>query len=394
MDSHELLFHRIKENWNYKYKIIRSIVDWTVLVYLVIPSAVIGIFVYRSWWIELPGWIEAVPFPLFFAIYFFLLWGGYFKTYVREADSVYLRKNERLMLGMKQGGIIFSYLSEILLAALLGAAILPIWFNHYGKGYKELALFLGLWVSLKWLIMAVHGMLNVHLKGWRGLLRSIPVVAGAAALWWAGFVAFQSGSHFLFLIMALNSFVSMLLLKKRFTSIHTFEQDLSIDEKDKSKYVEMIFGLSMDMEKLPKPRPVRKSPRLYSKSNRIFKMRTQRNGFLELFIKVATRDTEYIRGYLQVLGVTAAAIVFVPPLWIKITVAAAGFLFLIVWIGSVWHKVIGSHPFTRKYSGKEGYLKGKKLITMVLAIPFFIICGFNIWFIQFIRSLFSLFLNG
>lgn len=392
MNSRRLLFHRIRENWNYKYKIIKSVVDWTVLVYLVIPAVIISVFVYRSWWIESPGWIEFVPFPILFALYFFLLWGGYFKTYVREADIIFLRKNEKLMLGMKQGGITASYISEMISAASLGLLISPFWFNHYNFGIKQLVLFLGLWVSLKWLIMAINGMLNAHVRGWRSLFRSLPVLICAAVIWWLSYKVFQSVSLLpILFIMIFNGIVSMLLVKKRFTSIHTFEQDLSIDEKDKNKYTEMIFGLSMDMEKLPKPRPVRKSPRLYSKSNRIFRNRNERNGFLELFIKVATRDTEYIRGYLQVLGVTGAAIVFVPPLWLKMTVAAAGFFFLLVWIGSVWHKLIGNHPFTRKYSGKEGYVKGKNLVTTILIIPFIIMCGFYVIVIQLMRSLFPFF---
>lgn len=392
MNSRQLLFHRMRENWNYKYKIIKSVVDWTVLVYLVVPSIIISMFVYRSWWIDSPSWIGSVSFPMLFVLYFFLLWGGYFKTYVREADIIFLRKNEKLMLGMKQGGIILSYMFEMFSAVSLGLLISPFWFSHYSLGIQHLVLFLGLWVSLKWLIMAINGNLNVHVRGWRNLVRSIPIVIGAAAVWRVSYEAFQfDGFMPVLFIIIFNGMMSMLLVKKRFTSIHTIEQDLLIDAKDKNKYTEMIFGLSMDIEKLPKPRSVRKSARLYSKSNRIFKKRTQRNGFLELFIKIATRDTEYIRGYLQVLGVTAAAIVFVPPLWLKMTVAAAGFFFLLVWIGSVWHKLIGNHPFTRKYSGKEGYVKGKNLVTMVLAIPFIIMCGFYVIMIQLIRSLFPFF---
>ncbi len=387
MNSSQLLFHRIRENWKYKYKIIKTIIDWTILIYIVVPAAVITIFVYRSWWIAPPFWIASVPFSLLFAVFFFLLWGGYFKTYIREADIIFLRKNEKLMLGMKRGGIIISYLTEVLSAVFLAVLISPLWIIHYGLSLKELVLFFGIWVSLRWLVMAVNGQLNVHLKGWRNLIRSIPVVVGAGSIWWLSYKALQSGSLLLvFMIIILNGIASMLLLKKRFTTIHTFEQDLSIDEKDKSKYTEMIFGLSMDIEKLPKPKPVRKSPRLYSKSNRIFKTRSPRNGFLELFIKSTTRDMEYVRGYFQVLGITVAAIIFLPPLWLKITIAAVGVLFLTVWIGSVWHKLIGSHPFTKKYSGDEGYIKGKQIVTAVLLIPFVIICLLNVWILPWIHS--------
>ncbi|MFD1706789.1 ABC transporter permease [Siminovitchia sediminis] len=391
MTSRQLLFRRIRENWHFQYSVLKSVVDWTVLVYLVLPAVGISFFIYRSWWIEAPGWIESVPFGLFFSICFFLLWGSTFQTYIREADNVFLRKQERLMLRMKQGGIVLSSMTAILSGGFLSALIAPFWMLHYGYTGTDLALFLSLWVSLKWMIMGINSRMNVQLSGWRSFIRGIPVAAFAACIWWGSYHAFLSGSLIsMFSIVLFNTLVSMLFVRKRFTSIHTFEQDLSIDQKVKYKYTEFIFGLSMDMEKLPKPKPVRRSPRLYSRSNRIFSRRTEKNAFLELFIKVTVRDTQYIRGYLQILGVTSAAIVFIPPFWLKLTIVISGYFFLMIWIGIVWYRVAGSHPFTKKYTENYGYAKAKRLVTIILSIPYIFISGAYIVMFQ---SL-SLFLAG
>ena len=274
-------------------------------------------------------------------------------------------------------------------AAFIGMLIAPFWLNYYELGIGQLVLFCSLWVSLKWLIMAVKGKLNVHLRGLRSLFRSIPLFVGAIIVWEVCYRAFQSERFILSIILIiLNVLISSLLTRRRFTSIGTFEQDLAIDDLEKNKYMNLIFAFSMDIEKLPKPPPLRKSPRLYSKSNRLFKNRIQRNGFLELFIKVSTRNVEYILGYIKIFGVTSAAVITLPTIWLKITLICIGFLFLLSWNGFVWNKVIGSHPFTKKYAEEDGHFIAKKIVTIVLAIPFIIIIGFSIILNLWIRAIF------
>ncbi|MFK4997385.1 hypothetical protein ACI2OX_07030 [Bacillus sp. N9] len=124
--------------------------------------------------------------------------------------------------------------------------------------------------------------------------------------------------------------------------------------------IHLIFGMSMDMEKLPRPSTPRKTPRLYAKSNRIFTKRTAENGFIELFIKATTRSVEYIIGFLHISGWTTVAIIALPPIWLKISIACFGYIFLRAWIGSVWNKVIGGHLFTKRYAEMDAYFEAKK----------------------------------
>ena len=240
--------------------------------------------------------------------------------------------------------------------------------------------------------MAVKGKMNVHVRGWRSLLRSLPLVIAAIIAWEVSYKFFINENipliTTIIIIYAIGSFI---LIKKRFTSVNTFEQDLAIDEQEKTKYINLIFGMSMDMEKMPKSVPSRKRPRLYSRSNRIFKKRSPENGFVELFIKATTRNTEYILRYLQIIGVTIMAVTILPPLWLKLSIACFGLGFLFSWIGSVWHKVIASHPFTKKYAEDDGYFQSKKRVTTVLAISFVIIIASSLIINSWIRSYLSFF---
>jgi ABC-2 type transport system permease protein len=395
MTSGRLLWNRWLENGKYKARTMRLVLDWTVMVYFVIPGAVIGFFVYRSWWEEMPGWIEYIPFPLAWIAVFFILWNGHFQTYVREADRIFLLKKTDLFMGLKQGGMILSYILEMPKAGFLALLIVPFWFEYYHLNGLQLFFFISLWVTLKWLIMAASGYLNASLRGWRTLLKNIPLMIAAGAIWHTSYLAFQS--HHGWGIMAIclfNMIGSMALNYRRFTSIHTFEQDLAIDERERQKQSEFLLGVSMDVEKLPTPRPIRTSPRLYSQSNRLFQKRTEAAGFLELFIKVTTRSTDYLFGYLRILGVTAAALIIVPPMWVKMGVAVAGFFALLIWCGAVWHRVVGSHPFSRKYAGKEGYQKGKTAVAALLAVPYAGMCLLYLFIMPSIQNALSLWIDG
>lgn len=384
MNGIQLLCIRVKQNWTYQYKIMKSVVDWTVFVYFVIPLTVITIAIYKSWWEELPNWIHNISFYWIFIVFFLFFWGNHFRTYVKEADSIFLRKNEVLLLHMRRWGIIYSYIYEIVLLLFSFVFIAPFWFQHYGYNLHQLLLFGGLCLSIKWVIMGIKGKLNVEVTGWRTLISGIPLLLGTILVWSFCYQAFINNQIAIILGITITlTIVSIILIWPRYKDNHRLEQDLAIDRFEKTKIIDMIFSLSMDIEKMPKRYSSRKSPVTFSKSGRIFNRRTPKNGFLELFMKVNARNIQYITGYFQIIGITSAATIILPPMWLKITIIIAGSLFLLSWINSLWDKIIGNHPFTKKYKNEEGYFAGRKQLTIVLVIPFVIFISlsmiFNIW---------------
>lgn len=371
MNGWTLFQTRLQQNLKHQYAHLKTIFDWTVIVYLVLPAIIIFSFIYQSWWVEIPVWMIGIPFPIIFVLAFLFAWRGDFQTFVREADRVFLMKRESLLLSMKRAGILYSYIIQLLPAVFIALLIAPFWFQYYQQTTLELILFIGLFLSFRWLIMAIKGKMNVHIRGWRQLVRTVPFFIGAILLWELCYRTFQAETLFLSLapIVAMTV-LSYFLTRPRYQTNQTFERDLAIDEMVKNKYSGLILSFSMDIEKMPKITTPRTRPRLYSKSNRLFKKRTPQNGFLELFIKVTTRSTEYIFGYLKIAGVTTAAIFALPPIWLKIMIALFGLIFLMVWVGNVWDKVIGYHSFTKRFAQHEAYFTARKKMTTVLVIPF------------------------
>lgn len=344
------------------------------MLYILIPSAAIILINYFSWWSEIPQWVETVSPSVVFVICFLFIWSGYFRTYVREADQIYLIKNRKLYLNLKRKGILYSYLTQIVHTVFLGVLIGPFWFNFYQFDIGQFILLTVFFLSSKWLIMSVKGKLNIHLGGWKSLLKSIPIFAVIAMVWMLYYNAFQVNQmHIMLGIIIFNILSSVFLIKKRANSIETFSQDLAIEEFEINKYVDLIFRISIDIEKQIKPLSQRKSPILYSNSNRLFKKRSPRNGYLELFIKIITRQTEYVFRYIQIIGITSLAIALIPLYIYKIMIFLFSLLFIQTWLRSVWTEVIGSHPFTKKYVKEVAYSKGKRIVTFLFSLIFLVL---------------------
>ena len=391
MNSFSLFSSRLRQNWTHQLKVIKSVADWTVILYFIIPASVISIAVYRSWWMETPAWIQGLPFSLLYALFFFTLWGGHFRTFVREADRIFLIKNEKLMTGMKRWGIGYSYLSQLFSSLSVAAVIAPFWLNHYGFSPGNLAVMVLLWLSLKWMIMGIAGRLNVEDRGWKMMIKRIPIFLLAGLIWLLSYsVLFAERSIYALILFIAMAAASFAMVWPRVLSVRTFEQDLAIDEKEKNSYTEMILGASFEIEKM-KPASTRKKPLLFTRSNRIFQKRTPLNGFLELFMKVAARNIGYILSYMQITGITSFAVGMLPALWLKIGVALAGILFLLSWSGLVWHKLIEDHPFTKKYAGEDAFFQGKKLVATILVIPYGVLVGSSFFISILLKDLFPFF---
>lgn len=386
MNSKQLFSRRLRQNWNYQYDIFKTITDWTILLYCIIPSSLVFIIIYSSWWHKAPQWIEHVPFSYLFALFFLFIWGGHFRSYYRDADRIFLIKNKRLQLGLKQKGILYTYIFQLLPTTFLAFIVAPLWLNYYQIGLDKLIFTLGLFLSSKWLVMSIKGRLSMHSERWLKVIRMIPVFLGLSIIWSFYYLLFQNNQILTMVgLIIFNVVASVLLVKERFTSVKTFEQDLAIDESEKHKYIDLIFSLSLVIDQPSKAVSSRKSPILYSKSNRLFKKRTARNGFLELFIKVISRNSEYFLRYFQIIAVNSIAIILIPSFWIKLIIVLFGLYFVQTWIKDNWDMIVGAHSFTKKYADINAYFEGRKIVTYVFSVVFLLLVS-TIYLIKIILS--------
>ena len=380
MTSNRLFIERLKESLRYQYQIYKVVLDWTILVYLVLPTAVISGFIYYSWWEAGPRWLQYVSLELFLNLFFFLTLIGHFRTYIKAADSIFLMKNRRLQLRLKQKAIIYSAMKQFLIASILVGAIAPFWLMYFEKTVAHLLYFMCFWVTFKWAFMAVKGELERIEKGWKSYVVTASLFILSLILWNVCMHVYERPILLLITIVVHLS-ITVFCLRRRFTQTSTFMQDVAIEETEKTKITTFIFTMADGIEKPERPLSNRKRPRLFSSSGRIFKKRTAVNGYVELFMKICVRKVSFIMGTFQIIGWTSAVILLVPPIWIKLLFAVLGYIFLQIWFHSLWEKLIGEHPFTKRFKQNIAYTKARSRVMLVLSLPYFLMISSTLYYI-------------
>ncbi|MBS4191689.1 ABC transporter permease [Bacillus sp. FJAT-49705] len=382
MNSRKIFMNRLIRAWKYQYGVIRSIADWTIILYLIIPSAAIFIMMYRTWWQETPAWIEFLPFSLiFFSIYLFS-WSGRIRTYVQEADKVFLIKNGPIFIGMKKWGYAYSLLVQFFSTGVSILILLPFLRNHYLLDWQKIITLFFYFFSLKTTILLV-----------KFYLRRIEIKFKKIAAGILLFIVFSLFSQLIYLLwekdlfifiyicgailMAASVFQSLKALKK----ISSIDHEIAMGLEDKMKHINIIFSLSYDIEKPAVSK--RTKPLLFRRSKRIFKKRTKVNGHTELFIKIFIRNYSYIFGFIQIISVTTAAMIIIPPLWIKATIFIGFLIMMHFWLSLIWDKITASNPISNKYREMPSYFSARKRAVTTLFIAAILILSLFItgWFL-------------
>ncbi|WP_042458943.1 ABC transporter permease [Neobacillus dielmonensis] len=358
MKGKDLFFRRWVKGWKYQYNVIKSVADWTVMLYIIIPAAVFFSIIYRSWWSELPTWFHDIPLILIFSIFYLISWAGTIRTYVEEADKVFLIKKNDLIWKLKKYGYYYSIILQTLTVVAAIFILLPFLLHHYHMGWLEITSWGIYFISLKACFMFIKYLLRNTLS------RISQIIVGIVVFFvfsWINqwiFIIIGKGNFLPLFIgcgMVLSVLVYFSLRQLRFN--RSMDRLIDMEQERKTSLIQFFFAAAPEMEK-----PVvikRNKPLLFRKSKRIFKKRTPITGFMELFIKTFIRNKSYVRGYLTLISVTTIAMVRVPPIWIKVLIFL-GFLFMLrSWLTIIWNKVFSSHPLMKKYNDSDFYFSAK-----------------------------------
>ncbi|MGD6943099.1 ABC transporter permease [Cytobacillus gottheilii] len=367
MNSSSIFLRRLRENQRYKRKVWRTVADWTVVVYIIIPAILIGIFRFISWWQETPSWAEPLPLSIFFFGLFLLSWYGNIQTYVEEADKLFLVKKRKLFLGVKVFGYGYSLAAEALSTIAILIILSPILILKFNIGSGLIFLLFFYLFSFRSTILICKYYWKRIESRWIGMFTGICLFAVFGGIHLGAYSLFVGGDLLNFALAGLSLILlvgSVIVSYRALQRISTIDHDIKMGQDSKNSGINMIFTISQDVEK-----PVitkRKRPLLFRRSKRMFQKRTKANGFIELFIKAFIRNFSYWLSYFQMTSVGAAAIVVIPPMWIKSIIFFAYLFMMYTWLQSVWDKVFQVNPITKKYTEADDYFKARKRTILIL----------------------------
>ncbi|WP_204524741.1 ABC transporter permease [Litchfieldia alkalitelluris] len=290
---------------------------------------------------------------------YIISWSGNIRTYLEEADKVFLVKKLDMIWKLKKWGYVYSVVYQLLTVILAIFIMLPFLLHYFQVSWNQLVGMFIYFISLKTCLMLVkHHLRNIESKIKKLAIGSLLFVTFS---WFNQLIYFIFEKEILLPIylcswgiFVIAIFLSLRILRKTSST----DNEILHEQERKTTMIQFIFMAAPELEKTTVSK--RKKPIFFRRSKRIFKVRTPIKGLIELFLKVFIRNSSYISGYFVLINVTTAAIVSIPPLWIKVVIFLVFLIMMYSWLSVVWDKVFASNAIMKKYKQSDFYFTAKK----------------------------------
>ncbi|TEB14697.1 Bacterial ABC transporter protein EcsB [Pelotomaculum sp. FP] len=377
MSPKKLFFRRLSSELKFQFSVWKTIIDWTVALYIVIPAIALGINQYLLWWQDPPYWLNLLPVGLLFAIFFFFAWSGKIRIFLREGDQLFLLYEKQWLKQIIKYGLIYSFSLNFLLSMFFVLFLAPFILQHYQFSQIQLISLFFITFLSKVFLGLTKQLLTLRFYGWRQfvVVRGLMVLG---SLLFATFVPNILNDSIIYMITILILFIAIGMLSiKRLNYKGSFFVDVAREQSEKLKYVSFLLGFSG--VNIKKPRKQRKRPWLFSRSNLIFKKRNAVNGLAELCIKSTLRNGRSLSQYLQFVLICILFIMGIPCnlKWLIWLVFA--FVF-INFVGLYWKESLASEFIELFYWNHEDKHLALRKFLFIMTLPGFLLISITAGF--------------
>ncbi|MDP4551491.1 ABC transporter permease [Alkalihalobacillus macyae] len=336
MTSFQLLRKRVSDDRRYKLRDLRTALDWTVWLYILIPALIVSVVYYQSWWFMAPEWLNFVPeqammVPLFLGATWWSL-----RVYLEEADQVYILQNQNLVDGLKKWGMVHSLLKGSVLTLFSIAVVLPFLITGWGWGMERVVItgFFVLLISWNVNVCRYFIELTIHSIWIKWVPLMMVNVVSIGILVFVSKVGWKS-VWLVFVGVALLLALLTAQLYYRIKVEGTFFHDVMMERG----YKQSVTSLLMNQVGVSSGRTVlvRKKPYLFRGSKRLRKQGSPETRIVDLYVKWLLRSPGKVQYYLQVTGWGIAAI-FLLPLAVKVIVLLFALYAFIGLSKADWHE--------------------------------------------------------
>ncbi|UHA74933.1 ABC transporter permease [Paenibacillus sp. 481] len=390
-----LVLHRYRQHAISEWKAVRSAIDWTVALYFVIPSLLLGIRFYWGWWNEpLPqAWLN-VPVTLWLLPLLIPILFADLRTWSEAGDILFLRQKTKWWQTFVRFGCIECAVKQALIVMMTAVVLLPWLVRGYELNLLAISSLAGsVWIS-SCLAAVLRNAVHVCWSGWRRALLQLLIFVGLLA-YGVGLCLLVEMPFILLGISMVVLYITMLLVRWRVRARYTFERDVKADY---AKRMKLTGALLVSGQNIERPSSLRGSrPLLFRKSGYVMRCRTHAQRIGAIGVKALLRGGSNLMFYLQLtsVGVYASVMTGLKNEIIALIMLPVLCLIMGYWLSSYWkHFMEGELPamFTFKPADIKGgamhaalmlsWLPGALwagaagvVIAPVWAVPLFMVAG-------------------
>ncbi|OWR27714.1 hypothetical protein CDO73_21205 [Saccharibacillus sp. O23] len=334
-----LFRRRLRDYLAWEGRNLRTVTDWIVALYILIPFGLLGARYYYGFWHgETPPLLAALPTAALMAVPVVAAMASRPILLLEQADAVFLRQRPGWLRSVVSRAMILFAAVQGAKAALILALLLPLLREARGLSWGEIAaLYPAAWALHLAAGLLAHNAVVYRQERLRPYAAFAGMLAASALFLWAA----ASGAAACLAAAAGLGAAAGFLMRRRAALSHHFEESAAADLAARMRFAALLLAQALDKPSLPK-----RSTRLWRSSRPLLpgfvgSWRTRR--IAEAAIKSALRGSGYARMYLQFAGISLAATA-IGPVWVGWIVVPLMLLLFAMWLRGLWLRFL-NHAF-------------------------------------------------
>jgi ABC-2 type transport system permease protein len=368
-----LFYKRVWHEWRQKGKTARSIIDWTIALYVVIPAAVFAGMYYSSLWKTAPKWVTYVPLYVSFTCLFFLTSLGSVRSFLEQGDSLFLIQYPHIMRAIIVRGIWYTCVKGILVNGIAFLYSLPILITGYGLTVVQAVILFLLLVLMSFIQMFLNRYWKVRIQHkWEQKLLHFTSIGVITLLFGSGVVLLVKLPYALLLYVGLLLVLLRFLIRQELQYERVFFQEAELERAEGLRWTSAVLVGVGHVQK-----PVQsKKPWLFPRSKRLLKTENRTFRIVEAFLKDYFRTDSNLQFYSLVTMYSEGGIV-AAPWWLGSIIFAFALFAIFKQSGEQW-KLFADKMLLRLYCPEGERLliaeKARGLIFFPALLVYVIVC--------------------
>ncbi|MGE7884766.1 ABC transporter permease [Bacillus sp. NPDC094077] len=305
-------YKRVRYELGRKWRSIRSITDWTVALYIIIPALIFMGIYYRSLWINELSMEETVCFGLGLLAFYLVTYSRGVRSFFEQGDSLFLISYPTHMRKLIQYGMIYTFVRIAITNVMVVVVMLPVLMKSIGATKIQIVLFWAFFTVFRCMLSLLTRCIYVRV-GKRWVLWIIKNVIFSMSLTFLGISLFfiYKNVFYSILFIGLAVFLIIVLVKEKMNYKNYFFKEV---EKEKEESMRWTSGIMQVGGHAAKPSSSNKNPWMFPRSKKILGEKSD-SRIVEGFLKEFYRTSSTRIFYIQIVCISTVSII-VSPKWI------------------------------------------------------------------------------
>lgn len=305
-------YKRLRHELERKWKSIRSITDWTVALYIIIPALIFMGIYYRSLWMKELSMGETVYFGLGLFAFYLATYSRGVRSFFEQGDSLFLISYPTHMQKLIQYGMIYTFVRIAITNVIVVGVMLPVLMKNIGATKVQIILFWAFFTVFRFMLSLLTRFIHVRV-GKRWVLWIIKNVIFSMSLSFFGMSLFfiYKNPFYSILFIGLAVFLIIVLGKEKMNFKNSFFKEV---EKEKEESMRWTSGIMQVGGHAVKPSSSNKKPWMFPHSKKILGKKAD-SRIVESFLKEFFRTSSTRIFYIQIVCISTASIIM-SPRWI------------------------------------------------------------------------------